>query len=82
MRSSRTPAPAATPQTATDPGAEQIDALMSLRNTLAAKGMLEAVGKLDLRIASLRAKRAKPDLDAPDGAVLLITATRPKPARP
>ena len=79
---SRTPAPAATPQTATDPGAEQIDALMSLRNTLAAKGMLEAVGKLDLRIASLRAKRAKPDLDAPDGAVLLITATRPKPARP
>ena len=77
---SRTPAPA--PQAAAGPGSEQIDALMSLRNTLAAKGMREAVAKLDLRIASLRAKRAKPDLDAPDGAVLLITATRPKPARP
>lgn len=77
---SRIPAPA--PQAAAGPGAEQIDALMSLRNTLAAKGMREAVAKLDLRIASLRAKRAKPDLDAPDGAVLLITATRPKPARP
>lgn len=77
---SRIPAPA--PQAAAGPGSEQIDALMSLRNTLAAKGMREAVAKLDLRIASLRAKRAKPDLDAPDGAVLLITATRPKPARP
>ena len=74
--------PTPAPQTAAGPGAEQIDALMSLRNTLAAKGMREAVDKLDLRIASLRAKRAKPDLDAPDGAVLLITATRPKPARP
>jgi len=74
--------PTPAPQTAAGPGAEQIDALMSLRNTLAAKGMREAVDKLDLRIAALRAKRAKPDLDAPDGAVLLITATRPKPARP
>jgi len=74
--------PTPAPQTAAGPGAEQIDALMSLRNTLAAKGMREAVAKLDLRIAALRAKRAKPDLDAPDGAVLLITATRPKPARP
>jgi len=76
------PAPAPAPQAAAGPGSEQIDALMSLRNTLAAKGMREAVDKLDLRIASMRAKRAKPDLDAPDGAVLLITATRPKPARP
>jgi hypothetical protein len=58
-------------------GSEQIDALMDMRATLAARGMTEAVEKLDRRIASLRARRAKPDLDAPDGAVLRITGTRP-----
>ncbi len=56
-----------------------IDAMLALRNTLAARGMSEAVDKLDRRIASLRAKRAKPDLDAPDDAVLRITARRPQP---
>jgi hypothetical protein len=60
----------------------QIDAMLSLRATLAARGMSEAVDKLDRRIASLRAKRAKPDIDAPDDAVLRITATRPARAKP
>ncbi len=62
----------------------QIEAMLTLRNTLAARGMTEAVDKLDRRIASLRARRAKPDLDAPEDAVLRITATRPAaaPAKP
>ena len=64
----------------TGPDPSQIEAMVNLRNTLAARGMTDAVDKLDRRIATLRAKRAKPDLEAPDGAVLLITATRKAPA--
>lgn len=59
------------------PQTSQIDELMRMHTTLAARGMTEAAGKLDTRIAALRMKRAKPDLEAPDGAVLRITAIRP-----
>ena len=77
LQALRSPEPANT--AAAPPSAEtgQIDALMSMRNTLAARGNAEAVAKLDTRIATLRMKRAKPDLEAPDGAVLRITAKRP-----
>ncbi len=80
LQALRSPEPATT--AAAPPSAEtgQIDALMSMRNTLAARGNAEAVAKLDTRIATLRMKRAKPDLEAPDGAVLRITATRPAKA--
>lgn len=80
LQALRSPEPANT--AAAPPSAEtgQIDALMSMRNTLAARGNAEAVAKLDTRIATLRMKRAKPDLEAPDGAVLRITATRPAKA--
>ncbi len=80
LQALRSPEPATT--AAAPPSAEtgQIDALMSMRNTLAARGNAEAVAKLDTRIATLRMKRAKPDLEVPDGAVLRITATRPAKA--
>jgi hypothetical protein len=78
LQAQRPAAPAPTlAATATGPEPGQIDALLAMRNTLAARGMSDAVDRLDRRIASLRAKRAKPDLDAPEDAVLRITATRP-----
>lgn len=67
--------PAVAPVAGAEPG--QIETLLNMRNTLAARGMGAAVDKLDRRIALLRARRAKPDIDAPEDAVLRITARRP-----
>jgi hypothetical protein len=80
LQALRSPDPAKTAAAPTTAETSQIDALMGMRNTLAARGNSEAVAKLDTRIATLRMKRAKPDLDAPEGAVLRITAKRPASA--
>ena len=57
----------------------QIDDLVKMRNTLAARGMKSAVGKIDRRIAALRFKRAVVNMDVP-AALLEITARRSAPA--
>jgi uncharacterized protein len=57
----------------------QIDDLMKMRNTLAARGLAAAAGKLDRRIAALRARRAREDRDRPPVAVLEISASRSSP---
>jgi len=57
----------------------QIDELLRMRNILASRGMMDAAGKLDRRIAALRAKRAREDRDTPPVAVLEISASRASP---
>ena len=65
-----------------DPGRElraQIDGLMRVRSTLAAKGLNKDVQQLDRKIASLRFKLAKPGEDYRRPAVLEISASRKAP---
>jgi len=57
----------------------EIEQLLSVRNTLASRGLQTAVDKLDRQIAALRAKRANPALDMPPAAVLEISASRNAP---
>lgn len=70
------PAPAPAPA---DRTAGQIEELVSMRNILAARGLREAVGKLDRRIAALRAQRARAGRATP-AVVLEITASRAAPS--
>ncbi len=59
-------APAAGPAVAAaapDPAAEKIEELVRMRNELFTRGMQRAVDKLDSRIASLRALRARAEKD-------------------
>jgi len=75
------PAEAPTPA-APEPGSEfagQIDELVRMRNTLASRGMNDAVKKLDVRIAALRARRARAELQHTPAAVLEISASRASP---
>jgi len=64
---------------ATDAAGEKIDELVKLRQTLAARGMKDAVAKLDKRIATLRAQRARAARATP-AAVLEISASRATPS--
>jgi len=68
---------AATPA---DPAGDKIDELVKMRNVLAARGMKEAVAKMDRRIASLRAQRARAYRDSIPAAVLEISARRGAPS--
>jgi len=75
------PATAVPPES--DPGSAitaQIDDLLRMRNILAARGLAAAAGKLDRRIAALRAQRAREDRNTPPVAVLEISARRAAPA--
>lgn len=58
---------------------DQLDELEHMRDILAARGMKDAVKRLDRRIASLRAQRARADMDVPT-TVLEISARRGAPA--
>jgi ankyrin repeat protein len=72
------PAPVARP----DPGREmraQIDGLMRVRATLAARGLNKDVHNLDRKIATLRFKLARPGHDYRRPAVLEISARRKAP---
>ena len=71
--------PAAAPA-APDPAAEKIAELVQMRDTLAARGMKRAADRLDTRIASLRAQRARAEKDSSPAAVLEISAKRASPA--
>ncbi len=62
-----------------DPMAGKIAELVDMRNILASRGMTGAVDKLDRRIASLRAQRARAERDTPQAAVLEISASRASP---
>ncbi|HEY6967498.1 MAG TPA: ankyrin repeat domain-containing protein [Burkholderiales bacterium] len=74
------PAPAAGPPVvAADPAADKIDELVRMRNTLAQRGMKDAVAKLDRRIAQLRMQRARAYKDSIPSAVLEISAKRAAP---
>ena len=52
---------------------------MRMRQTLAARVLKEAAGKLDTRIAALRAQRARAERTTPAAAVLEISASRASP---
>jgi hypothetical protein len=62
-----------------DPAAEKIAELVQMRDTLASRGMKRAADRLDTRIASLRAQRARAQKDTPR-TVLEISAKRASPA--
>ena len=77
-----TPAEASAPEPAAatlDATAAQIDELMSIRGILAARGLTEAAGRLDRRIAALRAQRARGSRDLPSLSVFEISASRTSP---
>jgi hypothetical protein len=59
--------------------AAQIEELVNMRDILAARGLREAVGKLDRRIATLRAQRARAERGTP-AVVLEISAKRASPS--
>ena len=80
-RSQPVPATSAEPPPS-DPAnamAGQIEELMRIRDTLAARGMADAANKLDRRIAALRAQRAKASRDTTPAAVFEISASRTAP---
>ena len=64
---------------APDPVGEKIEELTGLRQTLALRGLGDAVIKLDKRIAALRAQRARAERTTPAAAVLEISASRASP---
>jgi hypothetical protein len=72
-------APAAPPPEPASPITGQIEDLVNMRNILAARGHGGAAGKLDQRIAALRAQRARADRDRPPVAILEISASRSAP---
>ena len=71
------PAPAA-PEPASEL-AGKIEELVGLRNTLASRGFIGAVSKLDRNIAALRAKRVRAEREHTPAAVLEISASRASP---
>jgi hypothetical protein len=71
------PAPGENPA---DPPSEKIAELVQLRNTLFSRGMQRAVDKLDSRIASLRAQRARAEKASLPMAVMEISARRGAPS--
>jgi hypothetical protein len=73
------PAAAPPPPREGDTRAEQIRELLELRATLAARGLSKALGRLDRRIATLRAQRARENRDVPPIGVLEISARRDSP---
>ncbi len=73
------PIEAPPPTAATDAASEKIDELMRMRQILAARGMNDAAGKLDRRIANLRAQRARAERSTPAAAVLEISASQNSP---
>jgi hypothetical protein len=76
------PAASAPPAETPAPGSEfagQIDELVRMRDTLAARGLKDAVRKIDTRIAFLRAQRARAERGQTPAAVLEISASRASP---
>jgi uncharacterized protein len=59
--------------------ATRIEELDRLRDTLASRGLADAVKKLDTRIAALRAQRARVEREHTPAAVLEISASRNSP---
>ena len=70
------PEPAVAP---VDAKAAQIEELVSMSRILAARGMTEAADRLDRRIATLRAQRARAGRDLPPAGVFEISANRNSP---
>jgi ankyrin repeat protein len=71
--------PDSPPPEPVNPATAQIDDLMSIRNVLASRGMADAAGRLDQRIAALRAQRARANRDTTPAAVFEISASRASP---
>ncbi len=61
------------------PQLSELDDLLKTRAILAARGLEKSVQTLDRRIAALRARRARADMDVPAGALLEISASRAAP---
>ena len=62
-----------------DATAARIEELLKLSGILASRGLTEAAGKLDRRIAAMRAQRARANRDIPSIAVFEISASRASP---
>ena len=76
-------APKAGPEAAPaepDPAAEKIEELMKIREALASRGVKKALDRLDSRIASLRAQRARAERASLPVSVLEISARRGSPS--
>ena len=67
------------PTAAPDAAGEKIEELMRMREALASRGLKDSVGKLDKRIAAMRAQRARAERTTPAMAVLEISASRASP---
>ena len=61
------------------PQLSELDDLLKTRDILAARGLEKSVQTLDRRIAALRARRARADMDVPATALLEISASRAAP---
>ncbi len=79
VRSEPAASPAPPPTEAADAAADQIDDLLKMRNILSARGLAEAAGRLDRRIATLRAQRVRANRDIPPISVFEISASRASP---
>jgi len=80
VRSQPAQPPAPQPvKAAVDATTGQIDELMNMRSILAARGLTEATGRLDQRIAALRAQRVRSNRDLPALSVFEISASRSSP---
>ena len=71
--------PASPPPEPPDETTVQIEELLHMRNILASRGLTAATGKMDRRIATLRAQRARADRDRPPAVMLEISASRASP---
>jgi hypothetical protein len=68
------------PPPAPDPYAERIEELVALKEKLLSRGLTETAAKLDVRIARLRAQRARDNKASVPSTVLEISARRGAPS--
>jgi hypothetical protein len=59
---------------------ERIEELVNVRNVLASRGVKSGLDRLDRRIATLRAQRARAERGSSPAVVLEISAKRASPA--
>ena len=79
LKEAQLPAPQPEAAARNSPQLSELDELLKMRELLAARGLERSVQALDRRIAAMRARRARADMDVPASALLEITARRASP---
>ena len=80
LKEAQLPAPQPTAVAAgNSPQLSELDELLKARELLASRGLERSVQALDRRIAAMRARRARADMDVPASAMLEISASRASP---